>query len=68
MTAISISFYVLTGLMWSMVAWAIVTWRREPPEVDEDDDGGIPPVDEPSGPEIDWGRWAEMETREEMMV
>lgn len=62
MNWITLSFLLYALMAWSLVGWTIVAWlsRPEPgPEDSDDDDGGIPPLDDPSG--LDWGTWDEVE-------
>lgn len=63
MTIISIAFWIFVLYTWSLVIYAIVTWRqKDPPTEEDDDDGGIPPIGPSMGPEEpDWDRWLEME-------
>jgi len=72
MTWINFSFWLVALLVWGVVAWAFILWAWNRPDIDpengSDEDGGISPLDNPSGPEIDWGAWEKMDTREETMV
>lgn len=62
MNWINFSFWLYALLAWGLVGWTIAALlsRPEPePEDSNDDDGGIPPLDDPNGPQIDWAAWDE---------
>lgn len=67
---VNITLLVFVLMLWATVAWGVATFLiGQPPEdtIDEsadDDDGGIPPLDDPDLPKIDWGAWSDMETDE----
>lgn len=72
MTFVTLSSLGLVLMAWGTVAFSVAALMTSGPPEDTTDDGpyddGIPPEDDPSGPEIDWGTWYEMDTKEKTMV